>query len=112
RLLVDKEVDAALTVYRNSTLPVSQYGGESHVPEVVVQPVSLPGRCGELDELEAVDAHRVLEGGDLHARIGRAGCGGDVDVHGWPPETWAATAGGRRRGGSKGVRGADQNQEL
>ena len=38
--------------------------------EVVVQQLALAGRRGELDELEAVDAHRVLEGGDLHAEVG------------------------------------------
>src|SRR5690606_36953713 len=51
RLLIHKEVDAALTVDGNSTLPMAEYGSESHVLEVVVQPVGLSGRGGEFDEL-------------------------------------------------------------
>ena len=47
-----------------------QHRGETHAPEVVVEQRALAFRRGELDELEPVDAHRVLEGGDLHAEVG------------------------------------------
>jgi hypothetical protein len=38
--------------------------------QVVAHRGALALRRGELDELEAVDAHRVLERGDLHAEVG------------------------------------------
>ncbi len=85
-LLVHKKVDAALTVDGNSTLPVAEDGREPHVLEVVVQLGSLPRRCGELDELKTIDTHRVFKGGDLHAQVGRVGCG--WGIHGLPPEAW------------------------
>jgi hypothetical protein len=52
---------------------VAQRRGETHLAEVIVQQVALALGRGEFDELEAVDAHRVLEGRDLHAEVGALG---------------------------------------
>jgi len=69
-ILVDEEIHAALAVDGDRAGPVAQHGSEAHAAEVVVQGRGAIGRRGEFDELEPVDSHRVLEGGDLHAEVG------------------------------------------
>ena len=70
RLLVDEEVDAVLAVDGDRARAMLQDRAETHALEQRMQFGGLAGRRRELDELEPVDAHRVLEGGDLHAEVG------------------------------------------
>eukprot|EP01092_Planopodium_desertum_P006740 TRINITY_DN27644_c0_g1_i1.p1 TRINITY_DN27644_c0_g1~~TRINITY_DN27644_c0_g1_i1.p1 ORF type:complete len:612 (-),score=250.58 TRINITY_DN27644_c0_g1_i1:79-1914(-) len=83
-VFIDQEVDVALAIDGNRTLLVLEHRAEAHLAEVLVQLGTTAGRCGEFDELEAVDAHRVFEGGDLHAGVGMRG-GRDCGIHGVAP---------------------------
>src|SRR5690606_24064725 len=80
RILVEQEVDRALAEQGDRPGAVPRHGGEAELAQVVGHGLALPGRRGELDELEAVDAHRVLEGGGLHAQVRGVGLG--LRVHG------------------------------
>ena len=51
--------------------------GEAQRLEIGAHRRALPGRRGEFHELEAVDAHRVVEGRDPHSEVG-------LRVHGLP----------------------------
>src|SRR3546814_322535 len=66
RILVEQEVHPSLAVDRDRPALVAQHGGEAHAGEIVVNGLALALGRGELDEFEAVDAHRVLERGDGH----------------------------------------------
>jgi len=68
-IFVDQEVHAVLAVDGDRPRLVHEHGGEAHPLEHVVQLAGAPGWRGKLDELETVDTHRVLERGDLHAKI-------------------------------------------
>jgi hypothetical protein len=81
RLLVDQEVHPALAVDGDRARLVAQHRGKAHLAEVVVQFAAAAGRGGEFHELETIDAHRVLEGRDLHARIGCVRYGMGLGVH-------------------------------
>eukprot|EP01092_Planopodium_desertum_P006744 TRINITY_DN27644_c0_g2_i2.p1 TRINITY_DN27644_c0_g2~~TRINITY_DN27644_c0_g2_i2.p1 ORF type:complete len:545 (+),score=220.81 TRINITY_DN27644_c0_g2_i2:1283-2917(+) len=81
---VQHAVADALAIDGNRTLLVLEHRAEAHLAEVLVQLGTTAGRCGEFDELEAVDAHRVFEGGDLHAGVGMRG-GRDCGIHGVAP---------------------------
>src|SRR5690606_22112889 len=61
---------------------VAQHRGEAHAREVVVHGLALPFGRRELDELEAVDAHRVLERGDGHAQVRALARGLRLRAHG------------------------------
>src|SRR3546814_19956912 len=81
RVFVEQEVHPALAVDRDRPGLVAQHRAEAHSGEVVVHGLALPFGRGELDELEAVDAHRVLERGDGHAQV-RALAGLRLRAHG------------------------------
>src|SRR5690606_380534 len=89
RLLVEQEGDGALAEQGDGARAVLRGGGEAQLLEVVAHARALAGRRGEFDELERVDSHRVLEGGDLHAEV-RLGLG--LGAHG---DSWQWTGGGR-----------------
>src|SRR5690606_8665582 len=76
RILVDEEGAIALPVGVDGAGPVARDLDETQLAEVVVQVAELLLRGGVFDEFEAVDAHRVLESGDLHAKIGLCAHGG------------------------------------
>src|SRR5690606_27998250 len=67
--LVEQEVDRALAVQGDVARLVLRHGGEAEVLQVGAHRVALALRRGELDELETVDPHRVLEGGDGHSKV-------------------------------------------
>ena len=102
RILVDQEVDAALAIHRDRPRLVAQRRGEAHLAEVVVQQLALPLRRGEFDELEAVDAHRVLERGDGHAEVGALGLGLRLCAHGGLRAATRLACMGRRSAHSMG----------
>src|SRR3546814_8804622 len=68
RILVEQEVHPALAIDRDRPALVAQHRAEAHAGEVVVHGLALALGRGELDELEAVDAHRGPERGDGHAQ--------------------------------------------
>src|SRR3546814_7816806 len=84
RILVEQEVHPSLAVDRDRPALVAQHGGEAHAGEIVVHGLALALGRGELDEFEAVDAHRVLERGDGHAQV-RALAGLRLRTHGGTP---------------------------
>src|SRR5690606_42044660 len=69
RLLVEQEVDRALAVQGDVARLVLRHGGEAEVLQVGAHRVALALRRSELVELETVDPHRVLEGGDGHSKV-------------------------------------------
>ena len=75
RVFVEQKVHPALAIHGDRAAAMAQHRGEAHLAEVVVQLRGLAGGGGEFDEFEPVDAHRIFEGGDLHARV-RARCSG------------------------------------
>src|SRR5690606_13681469 len=85
--LVDQEIAFALPVYRDPLRRVPRDRAETGFHEQVVQQARV--RRGELDELEAVDSHRVLKRGDLHAEIG-------LRVHSGFPAGFVVHGGGGR----------------
>ena len=76
-ILVDQEGAIALAVSTDRAGLVPRHLGEAHAPEIVMQVLRLARRRGEFDEFEAVDAHRVVERGRLHAKIGLSAHGGN-----------------------------------
>ena len=68
--LVEQEVDGALAEQGDGALAVLGNGGETQLAQVVGHGRGVAGGGGEFDEFKAVDAHRVVKGGDNHARIG------------------------------------------
>src|SRR5690606_33955830 len=67
---VEQENPATLPSGRDRARPEPQPGAATHPPAPLTQLAGAPRRGGELDELETVDPHRVLERGDLHAKVG------------------------------------------
>jgi hypothetical protein len=67
-LFVDEEVALALAIQRDVLRAMLGDRGEPEFREQRVQHLRIGRR--ELDELETVDTHRVLERGDLHAEVG------------------------------------------
>jgi hypothetical protein len=68
---VDDEVDLALAVQQHVLVAVLGDRLEAHALEQ--RPHGHGVGCGVLDELEAVGAHRVVPGGELHAPSRRVG---------------------------------------
>src|SRR5690606_19707264 len=81
RILVEQEGAVALPVGADRTATVAGDLGEAQLAEVVVELAGLASGGGELDELEAVDAHGVLESGDRHARSGAGSGRKDLRLH-------------------------------
>src|SRR5690606_3579456 len=75
RLPAEPEVGRALAEQGDLAVAMLRDSDEAELLQVVAHARTLARGRGELDELETVDAHRVLEGGDLHPEVGALGLG-------------------------------------